>query len=299
MSGAVKHPNLFIIGAPKCGTSSVWAALKESPEVFVPDRKELYFWSSDICEDPTSRCCKFEEYIQLFDGGRDCSFACDASPSYMYSDRALRRIGEFNSDAKYILLLRDPVDFVISWHRDRVLYCEENLDVVSAWRAQKARLVGRSIPSGCRNVECLLYGKLADFGHHLSRVRSIVPAEQVHVIFLEDLRQDVERVVERLGDFLGFRLNVDAFKVRRNVASQYRSRMLQRMINSKGNIWYSIVRELRMRDSLLKRWFKKLVQEPVVGELAPEAVAVLRRELKEEIMVLNRVSGRNYLYFDS
>ena len=39
-------PNFFIIGAPKCGTTSMFVTLRNHPEIFMPDQKELSSWAS-------------------------------------------------------------------------------------------------------------------------------------------------------------------------------------------------------------------------------------------------------------
>ena len=39
-------PNLFIIGAPKCGTTSIYSFLKQHPEISFPNLKEPKYFSS-------------------------------------------------------------------------------------------------------------------------------------------------------------------------------------------------------------------------------------------------------------
>ncbi len=37
-------PNLYIVGAPKCGTTSVAEYLRKHPQVFIPEMKEPHFF---------------------------------------------------------------------------------------------------------------------------------------------------------------------------------------------------------------------------------------------------------------
>src|SRR5260370_1269300 len=45
-SAALRKPNFFIIGAPKCGTSSMASYLREHPQVFFPEHKEPHFFNT-------------------------------------------------------------------------------------------------------------------------------------------------------------------------------------------------------------------------------------------------------------
>jgi hypothetical protein len=44
----VRKPNFFVVGAPRCGTTSLWSWLKAHPEIFMPAEKELFFFDSDL-----------------------------------------------------------------------------------------------------------------------------------------------------------------------------------------------------------------------------------------------------------
>ena len=45
-----KKPNLFIVGAPKCGTTFLYQYLKKHPDVYFPNFKEPHFFGSDLKE---------------------------------------------------------------------------------------------------------------------------------------------------------------------------------------------------------------------------------------------------------
>ena len=47
----MKRPNLFIVGAPKSGTTSIYNYLKNHPEVFMSPIKEPHFFAKDFIED--------------------------------------------------------------------------------------------------------------------------------------------------------------------------------------------------------------------------------------------------------
>ena len=44
----MRKPNLFIVGAPRCGTTSLWSYLKGHLEIYMSTPKELYFFDADV-----------------------------------------------------------------------------------------------------------------------------------------------------------------------------------------------------------------------------------------------------------
>ena len=58
-----KIPNLFVIGAPKCGTTSILKYLDQHPEIFVSDIKEPHYFNKDSGH---RYYFEEEEYLRLF-----------------------------------------------------------------------------------------------------------------------------------------------------------------------------------------------------------------------------------------
>src|SRR3954469_19217742 len=112
---SMRWPNLFIVGAAKAGTTSLWTALGELPEVFMSPLKEPHFfsgvtprreWASHFPTVTTEA-----EYHQLFKGAGDARYLGDASTSYLWAgSRAAEAIRRHNPEARIIAMLRDPVD---------------------------------------------------------------------------------------------------------------------------------------------------------------------------------------------
>ena len=44
----MKKPNFIIAGFPKCGTTSLYHYLNEHPQIFMPNQKELHFFTFEI-----------------------------------------------------------------------------------------------------------------------------------------------------------------------------------------------------------------------------------------------------------
>ncbi|MCI0470063.1 MAG: sulfotransferase [Candidatus Aminicenantes bacterium] len=103
-----KIPNLFIVGAARSGTTSLWRYLKSHPGVFMPGdqlEKEPAFFSGL----KRSRFKKPEQYLKLFENAREEHVRVgEASTAYLTDADSARRIYEYNPQAKIIIMLRNP-----------------------------------------------------------------------------------------------------------------------------------------------------------------------------------------------
>lgn len=107
-------PNLFILGPPRTGTTSLARWLSLHPDVAAGRRKEPMYHAPDL---PSPRnVTSLEEYLALWAGGRAGRLNLDSSVWYLYSDRAAHSIAEMSPDARFIVHLRNPVDLLASLH---------------------------------------------------------------------------------------------------------------------------------------------------------------------------------------
>ena len=116
----MKKPNFFLIGGPKCGTTSLQEYLAQNPKIFMCTPKEPCYFDSDL---PWPDSPKTErEYMRLFENANDSHMAVgEASTNYLYSAVAVEKILRFNPCAKFIVMVRNPIDMAISLHSYSVL----------------------------------------------------------------------------------------------------------------------------------------------------------------------------------
>ena len=88
MMSTEKLPNTLIIGAAKCGTTSLATALRSHPEVFMPTLKEL----SHFVEGGGQRVSEFSEYLKYFRSNRNAKIVGEASVAYIWCDSSARWI---------------------------------------------------------------------------------------------------------------------------------------------------------------------------------------------------------------
>lgn len=107
-------PNLFIAGAPRSGTTSLYHHLRDHPGIYMAPKKEPHFFSDEadrgIWEDEDRLAKATERYLSRFEAGRDHPVRGEASTSTLWHPEAPRRIAERVPDARIVASLRDPVE---------------------------------------------------------------------------------------------------------------------------------------------------------------------------------------------
>jgi hypothetical protein len=117
----MKKPNLFIVGAPKCGTTFLYEKLKEHPDVFFPKIKELNHFSYDELKLNSYykdfKINSRERYLEYYKAVNNERYIVDASVSYFNDFVAHEKIIDFNKDARIIIMFRDPIKRAFSHYK--------------------------------------------------------------------------------------------------------------------------------------------------------------------------------------
>lgn len=198
----MRKPNLYIIGAAKCGTTALHSYLSTHKEIFMSDPKEPCFWSKDL---PGHQKVKtLHAYEQIFCGaGHVHKIVGEASPFYVYSEVAVKQIYEYTPHAKIIVMFRNPVQQAPSFHNQLRLDGNEEIDdFESAWDIQAERKLGKRIPVWCTDRKLLQYRAVASFGEQYRRLLSVWPKDSIHVILMDDVRENMLGVYKSTLQFL-------------------------------------------------------------------------------------------------
>ena len=200
-------PNFFLVGAPKCGTTSMHAYLQEHPEIFMSTPKEPHHFSTDIpllIDTFDGQIDERNAYLRLFEDAKDEVAIGEGSVWYLYSEVAAQNIYEFNPEARIICLLRHPVEMAWSMFRFmNSLGFETTTDFRRAIDEGDLRAEGKNIPFGLHRACCVLYKESAMYGKQLERYFTVWPRDRIHVAFYEDLRDDPSKVYKQVTTFLG------------------------------------------------------------------------------------------------
>jgi len=180
----MKKPNFFIIGALKCGTTSLASWLGEHPNVYMSPVKEPHFFCSDFngALIPNER-----EYYRYFKKATSQHIAVgEASTAYLYS-----KVG-------------NPVEMAYSLHDHYIFWGAEHIyDFEMAWRLSPERRAGRMVSRWCSEPRLLDYQSICKLGEQLERLFNIVPRERVLILVLDDLKENPRREYLKVLDFLG------------------------------------------------------------------------------------------------
>ena len=289
----MKFPNFFIIGAPKCGTTSLHAYLSDHPKIFMSNPKELAYFNTDQYNPlrPRSQA----EYLSYFKGASSNHLrAGEASVAYLHSREAVSNILSFNKDALFIIMVRNNIDMARSLHGHFYYSAgiEDVEDFETAWRLQDVRRSGRYNGARTQDISELLYGEQCKLGADIQRVLQQVPRNQVHVIVFDDMLRDPGTVYRSTLAFLEVpddgRTDFDP----RNVGGKPKFVFMQKVLHCAQAIRYQLpVRYLGLG------LIEKLDQMNRSSDRTPALSSQFRAELadyfREDIELLSRLVGRD------
>ena len=195
-------PNFFIVGAAKAGTTSLWAALKNHPQVFmagddISGKEPCYFVDG-------YGVSSLESYLSLFSCYEQQKVIGDASAAHLSAPESAKNIHDFNPDAKILIVLRNPADRAYS------LYCwmvQEGYDWVYPFeravlreRARKHRSIPNHLEHAFRD-DYMYFSS----GMYYSQVKRYFDlfGKNVKVIIFEELIANSQTVLKECLEFIG------------------------------------------------------------------------------------------------
>ena len=118
----IQRPNFLLVGAAKCGTTSLYYYLNEHPQICMSSIKEPRFFSFAHTRSPENMwdraITNFGEYQELFNGAKEGQVCGEASVHYLFLYRqTIENIKKFVpnwQELKIIIILRNPVDRAFS-----------------------------------------------------------------------------------------------------------------------------------------------------------------------------------------
>jgi len=203
--------NLFLVGAPKCGTTSLYEYLRQHPQIFFP-ADERNYWRT---KEPNHFCPELEilekysikderSYLDLYKGSERAMWRGDASPYYLCSESAPERIKQHCPNARILVTLRPPVDMMHSYHRDLLhIHLEDTVDFYDAIGAVTTPQGGLSVRQPGRAPKYLDYFSISRFAPQVERYLSVFGHDSVKVLLLEDIAAEPKAAFRAILSFLG------------------------------------------------------------------------------------------------
>ena len=200
---SILKPNLFIVGAPKCGTTSIYSFLKQHPDIYMPNFKEPLYFGSDLNKKKGIFIDTEEEYLSLFKDSKDEILIGEASTHYLYSSLAPMEIFKFNPDSKIIIALRNPTDLIYSLHSQYFYSGNENVsDFEMALNLEEQRKSGDNHPPNLDLKEKIFYKSYIYKLPEQIKIYKKLFRDNVHIVLLDDLKNNIEKTYNSLVVFL-------------------------------------------------------------------------------------------------
>ena len=296
-------PSFYVVGAPRCGTTTLSRALGSHPDVSFSTPKETHFLLRDCSAIPRAEAQR--RYLQSFHPRltRDTQVIGDGSVTYLYRPDAIRRALEFDHRARFIVSVRNPLDMLRSYHARLLFLLDENEpEFARAWALQDERAAGRHVPARCRDRKLLQYRDVAALGKHVEGLFRLAGTGRCEVVVLDDLRGRSAEVYQQLLAFLGLRDDGRReFAAKRQNAS-FKHRWLQQLTMNPSP-WALGLLHISSTTKLerLKRWRKRLKRLNTVPreprEFAPHVQAMLRDYFRNDVEKLSGLLDRDLTHW--
>lgn len=204
-------PAFLIVGAQRCGTTTLYSALGEHPGVLPAARKEVHYF--DLAYE--RKLGWYRAHFPLEARARRIAratgippLAFEASPYYMFHPLACERIARDLPGVKVVVLVRDPVERAHSAHAHESALGFETQPFEVALELEDIRLEGEveQMLSDPRHVSYShqhhAYRARGQYVEQLERLETLFGRERIHVIDSGDFFAQPERTYDALLEFL-------------------------------------------------------------------------------------------------
>lgn len=281
------RPNFFLLGAPKSGTTALNKYLQSHPQILFSEPKEPNHFSTDLR--PSAYASDADYVAQCFPGIAEYEVALEGSAYNLVSAVAVDNILCFNPDAKFIVMLRHPVDMFVSWYHHMYASGQETEKTMrQAWELQSTATTEDGAAAFATN-----YRAICRTGVQVKRLLEKVDRDRVHFIFFDDFTSNTKHEYVRVLKFMGLpddgREQFPVVNVSRATGSHFMHSLLQLWFKFR---WVTGIRLGIGQTRLVQKIFFGR-KRPISGELRQELQAVF----SEDIELLAKQTGRDLLHW--
>ena len=205
-------PDFIIIGALKCGTTSLYTYINEHPCSLPALKKETHFFSEQFHRGLTWYRRNFpleiEKRLKQSLHGNNCVTG-ESTPRYLVISEMPKRIFRALPDVKLIVMLRNPVDRAYSHYQQLFRIGKEHLTFEQALEKDAERQAGiyDSLPNPIDGGQYShLFHTYLYNGHYAELILpwlQYFPIEQFLFIQSERLFENPDNVLQEVFQFLG------------------------------------------------------------------------------------------------
>ena len=200
------------MGHPRTGTSALHNALHQHPDIFMSIPKEPVYFAKDLHResDLFHKKTKYfhyrnqTQYLKIFKPGSHHKIAGESTAVYLYSKAAAGEIHSFNPKAKIIMMFREPVSWLCSYHAKACqILGEDRLNLSDALQAEDERKRGKSLSSRIMAPSLLYYTEFIKYRDQIERYTTLFSPEKIKIILYDDYKNDNQKTFKTVLQFLG------------------------------------------------------------------------------------------------
>ncbi|PZD73548.1 hypothetical protein C1752_02145 [Acaryochloris thomasi RCC1774] len=187
-----------IAGTQKGGTTALDSFLRQHPAVCMPANvKETHFFYEDQHFEGLNHLFgpAYSHYHKYFVPSPQTKIVGEASPSYMWYEKAPERMYKYNPALKVILILRNPVERAFSHWNMATMRESESFDFFEAIRTERER----ARPKQNRTIS---YIERGFYVAQIRRIQRFFPDSQIKIFLSEDLRLSHQETLQKIYEFL-------------------------------------------------------------------------------------------------
>lgn len=208
-----KGPTFIVVGAAKCGTTSLYNYLQQHPEIYVSTPKEPEFFSLHY-----EKGIDFYEE-SFFSGIRNLHKAAgEMSVNYITFPHIAERIYKYNRNMKIVMMFRNPVERAFSAYLMRkyvtaaeslsfeeAIDSSQNCENLEFFLEKGIEIIKEHSRGGISKKDNTIrsYLRQGEYARHIKVYKTYFPHENMHYILLEDLRDNFAETLKQLFIFLG------------------------------------------------------------------------------------------------
>ncbi len=206
-------PSFLIVGAQRCGTTSMYRALSQHSSVIkAVHHKGVHYFDINYGRGLGWYRAHFPRVAQARRVERATGhppLTFESSPYYMFHPLAAERFARDLPGVKLVVLLRDPVERAYSAHAHELSRGYESEPFERALELEAERIAGERervlADPGYRShsLQHHAYVARGEYAPQLEALEGIVGADRLHVVDSGDFFTAPEQVYDRVLEFLG------------------------------------------------------------------------------------------------
>ena len=263
MERNINLPNLLIVGAAKCGTTSLHNYLKQHPDIFMTEQKEPHFLiNSEIGKDRIHKAVTdLDDYEDMFKTESVYKYKGESSVMYLaFPEYSIKNIKKYlDADVKIIIMLRNPIERAFAGYLHNLRYNpSENLSFEEAFEKSEVRYH--------KEIDMTPDTRYLHVGNYHSQVESFISMfdDNVLVIMYDDYVSNINLCLSNVFNFLAIdEISVDTSKRHMVGGWVFKNRFLKNLVIPQNN-------------------FKSFIKSLIPNEK-------IRHDLKQKIMNISTV----------